>query len=349
MEPQPIIDTPETIDNNLEISTSKKFKISKLLKVFILFDLLLTLPILLVGGYLYFTNEAPQPFPEATVTIEPGTGVWNIAQQLKMAGVVRSDYTLFLALRYLEDPTQIKASTYTFSEPLNSIEIAHTLITGQFDNELVSITFIEGTRITDFAKTAAALDDIDEATFLSLATNLEGKLLPETYFVPKDFSTQELLSLLQAEHDALFVEYADELASSTLLRNEIEILASIVEREANTPESMRTVAGVFFNRLAIGMPLQADAAIEYVIDTPLGELAPGQLAGELRLLDSPYNTYLYNGLPPTAIGNPGRAALTAVLNPISSEYFYYITGDDGEFYYGKTYDQHLINIQRHLK
>jgi UPF0755 protein len=112
---------------------------------------------------------------------------------------------------------------------------------------------------------------------------------------------------------------------------------------------MRTVAGIFLNRLSINMALQADASIEYVIDTPLGELAPGQLASELRELDSPYNTYLYPGLPPTPIGNPGENAIRAIADPLKSNYFYYITGDDGEFYYAETYDQHQTNIARHLR
>jgi UPF0755 protein len=86
-----------------------------------------------------------------------------------------------------------------------------------------------------------------------------------------------------------------------------------------------------------------------VIETPLGELPPGQLATELRELDSPYNTYLYTGLPPTPIGNPGLDAITAVLNPTDTKYFYYVTGNDGKFYYAQTYNQHLQNIDRYLR
>ena len=204
-------------------------------------------------------------------------------------------------------------------------------------------------RAQEFAVSADAdLPLVDTEAFLEQTTGLEGQLFPETYFVPDDFSTEQLVKLLTDTHEETITELLDG-ASTTLSTDEIVILASIVEREANTPESMRTVAGVFMNRIAIGMPLQADASIEYVIDTPLGELAPGQLAAELRELDSPYNTYLNQGLPPTPIGNPGRIALAAVIDPIVSDYFYYITGNDGEFYYAETYNQHLINIERHLR
>jgi len=140
-----------------------------------------------------------------------------------------------------------------------------------------------------------------------------------------------------------------QIAQSEFTEAEILILASILEREANSPESMGIVSGILQNRLAINMPLQADATIEYVLETPLGELPPGQLAAELRELDSPYNSYLNLGLPPTPIGNPGLTAIKAVLNPVETDYFYYVTDADGAFYYAETYDQHLQNIERYLR
>src|SRR3989344_2097250 len=91
---------------------------------------------------------------------------------------------------------------------------------------------------------------------------------------------------------------------------------------------MRLVSGILQNRLEIGMALQVDASMEYVLDKPLSELTPEDLE-----LDTPYNTYLYPGLPPTAIGNPGLLAIDAVLNPTPSPYFFYVTGTDGNFYY----------------
>ena len=124
--------------------------------------------------------------------------------------------------------------------------------------------------------------------------------------------------------------------------DQILILASILEREANTPESKGLVSSVLQNRIAVGMPLQADASIEYS-DKPW-ELTPDDLK-----IDSPYNTYTNPGLPPTPIGNPGLTAIEAVLSPTQSPYFFYITGKDGEFYYAETYDEHLLNIERYLR
>ena len=317
--------------------------------LFALFDFLIITPILVTGIVWFISNQAPSDFVPQTVTIEQGTSVQMIAEQLASQNIVKSELLLHLTLRFGVDATAIQAGTYQFTNPLTTTEVAEKLVSGEIYHELISVTFIEGMRAQEYAASAsAALTKVSREEFLVKSKGLEGSLFPETYFVPEDFSTEQLIDLLTNTHHTTLTEL---LANSDpVLTNEgVVILASIVEREANTPESMATVAGVFLNRMEIGMPLQADASIEYVIDTPLGKLAPGQLATELRELDSPYNTYLNPGLPPTPIGNPGRTALAAVISPIESDYFYYITGNDGEFYYAETYNQHLTNIERHLR
>ena len=110
---------------------------------------------------------------------------------------------------------------------------------------------------------------------------------------------------------------------------EIITLASILEREANSAESMRMISGILQNRLEINMPLQVDASIEYDLDKPLHELTPT----DLKERDTPYNTYLYSGLPPTPIGNPGQTAIEATLNPTESDYLFYVTDDESNFHY----------------
>ncbi len=134
------------------------------------------------------------------------------------------------------------------------------------------------------------------------------------------------------------------IAASGLTEAEVIVLASIIEREANDAESMGMVSGILQNRLRDGMPLQADASIEYILDKPLEELTPADLK-----VDSPYNTYLNKGLPPTAIGNPGAISIGAVLDPTPSDYYFYITGNDGVFYYATTYNDHKRNIARYLR
>ena len=107
---------------------------------------------------------------------------------------------------------------------------------------------------------------------------------------------------------------------------------------------MKIVAGILDSRLVLGMPLQVDATMEYVLDKPLSQLEPEDLE-----IDSPYNTYLNSGLPPTPIGNPGLAAIRAVLEPLPTDYLFYITDENGDFYYAKNFEEHKQNIARYLQ
>ena len=171
---QPIIEVPASValDHETDAYPPTNRRIPKIICIFLLIAVGLCTPLLLAGSYMYITNLPSPDFNATSITIASGTSVWNIAQQLEAENIVRSDLMLFLTLRYLEDPTQIKASTYTFDEPLSSRTVARTLITGQFDNELVRITFIEGTRVTDFATVAATLPEITKNEFLALTDNL---------------------------------------------------------------------------------------------------------------------------------------------------------------------------------
>lgn len=306
---------------------------------------------LALGTYLVTLNQ-PMPFTTPiTVTISEGDSVPIITDKLEQAGVIQSSELLYLILVTQFDPTKIKASQYVFTAPLTTVAVAKRLIEGDFATNLVSVTVFEGESREKIASRLAPKHEWFDATeFLFLSEELEGKLFPDTYFIPQeDFSTTDLVALLNDTYRNVIAEYETQIQESTMNEQEILTLASIVEREANTPESMQTVAGIFFNRLEIGMPLQADASIEYVLEHEIKDLPPGELAESLREVDSPYNTYLYPGLPPTPIGNPGRMAIEAVLEPLTTDYLYYITGNNGEFYYAETYNQHLINIENYLK
>lgn len=305
----------------------------------------------LLATYVYLQNKPPTDFPiNKGVTIEPGTSIKQITEKLKEEGVVKSAQLLYFTLILTEEPSQIKASTYVFEEALDTFTIAKRLTEGDFDTDLVRFTHFEGERTSAIALRAAEeFPEFNAERFLANTINLEGKLFPETYFIPPTFTDEDFLELLLSTYQEKLAPLQNQFASSTLSEDEVIILASILEREANTPESMQIVSGILQNRLEIGMALQADATIEYVVETPLGELPAGQLAATLRELDSPYNTYLYPGLPPTPIGNPGLDAITAALQPAKTEYFYYVTDEAGTFYYSETYDEHLDNIELYLR
>jgi UPF0755 protein len=301
----------------------------------------------LIGWWLL---QPPTYSGERMVLVTPGQSVSEIVAAVAEAGVVRSENMLYLVTQLRFSEETIETGTYTFTSGQSTWEVAEQLLLTTPADELVSITFVEGTTVAAMAAVAdAALTSITEADFIAQASSSEGLLWPETYFVPLDYTGEELVTLLRDTHDSVLAEYAEEIATHPLTQSEIVNLASILEREANDPTSKAAVAGILLNRLEAGMLLQADATIEYVLETPLNELPPGGLAENLREVDSPYNTYKNLGLPPTPIGNPGRNAIEAVLRPTESNNFFYLTAPDGSFYYAATYNEHLVNIDRYLR
>jgi UPF0755 protein len=300
----------------------------------------------LVISFVRTLNQAPADFPvNQPITIESGTSVRAITEQLDSANVVRSGNFLYYIVSLFYDPVTVKASSYIFTEPLTTVEIAKRLTEGDFDTDLIRFTHIEGERVTLIAEKAnELLPNFNTERFVTAATPLEGRLFPETYFIPVTYTDEDLLALLTDTFNTRIAPLQEKIEQQSLTLNEILVLASIIEREANTIDSKKLVSGILQNRLEIGMALQADASIEYILDKPLADLTPEDLE-----VDSPYNTYLNTGLPPTPIGNPGLEAITAVLEPTESDYFYYLTDDEGEFHYAKTYTEHLQNIERYLR
>ncbi|MBP6924580.1 MAG: endolytic transglycosylase MltG [Candidatus Pacebacteria bacterium] len=296
--------------------------------------------------YVYILNKPPHDFATPTiVTIELGTSIKTITAQLEAASVVKSQTFLYYILSFLYEPSDVKASTYIFDSPLTTLQIAKRLVAGDFSNDLIRFTHYEGERATSIAENAeTALINFDKERFLERAIPLEGRLYPETYHIPKTFTADELIDIMLQT----FIEETHSIQpfidAHTLTAEEIITLASILEREANSPESMRIVSGILQGRMVAGMPLQADASIEYILNKPLKELTSQDLE-----IDSPYNTYLNRGLPPTPIGNPGIDAIMAALQPEKTDYVYYITDKEGNFHYAVTYDEHLNNIERYLR
>lgn len=301
--------------------------------------------IAVVGFSISYLTTPPDSFPRnQAVSIEKGLSASEVADSLKAQGVVRSSDILYLAIILFHDPSGIKAGSFAFREPLTVFEVARRITDDNPELEYVSLTFYEGMTAEGYAEIAERyLIDFDAEYFVNRGRSFEGFLFPETYYLPYEFTADDLLTLLndtyQAETEELFRNNPTNLSEY-----EIVTMASLLEREGNEEENMRMIAGIMFNRLELNMPLQLDASIEYVLNKSIDMLTPDDLT-----IDTPYNTYLNRGLPPTPIGNPGVQAIRAILNPIESDYLYYITGNDGNFYYAETYDEHLDNIERYLR
>ena len=295
---------------------------------------------------LWWQTKAPADFPVGDAVVIPrGLTASEIAELMEERGVVRSSLVLYLVLLWQHDPSNIQAGTFLFENPLSAFELADRITTLGATENLVVLTLPEGYTAKEFASLAKdVLPQFDETAFTLSASDQEGYLFPDTYYLPSDFTTEELETLLLETYTQKTASLSGRMKAHPLGEYGVLILASLVEREANSEESMKLVSGILQNRMADGMRLQVDASIEYVLGRPLNTLTPADLE-----IDTPYNTYLYEGLPPTPIGNPGLLSITAVLEPTESDYLYYLTDEEGDFYYAETFDEHRDNIAKYLE
>jgi UPF0755 protein len=295
-----------------------------------------------IGTALYILNLPPSNFPaNETIVIPDGTTVIGTGFLLHENDVIRSPLLFRALVQTVFSDTVVQAGSYQFENKLSTVGVIKALRNGAAQSPAISITFPEGFSVYDMREyTKDAFTSIDVGQVISY----EGFLFPETYFISQNETFTDLVSRMKAEHDARMKPYLEEIESSPYSLREIIILASILEREANDRESMETVSGILHNRLNDGLPLQVDATFEYILGKTSEELTIDDLA-----LDSPYNTYTNKGLPPAPISNPGIMAIEAALRPKATDYYYYLTGKDGEFYYAKTFEGHKLNKERYLR
>lgn len=311
----------------------------------------LTLPAIIGGGLLllvlisvftfYFSTAPPSTFSAKSIEITPGQSAADIAQLLESEDIVRSSTILYAILILKYDPSQLRAGRYEFDAPQSVFDVAHHLAISVPLESQVVVTFPEGFTQYDFYNllpaTLSSTSSLDVAQY-------EGYLFPDTYFIPVSFTTEDVIALMQSTFTEKLASYEEAIALSNFTMEEVIILASIIEREANDEMSMKLVSGILQNRLDIGMPLQVDASVAYGLAKSGTELTREDID-----TDGPFNTYTRAGLPPAPIANPGLMAIEAVLEPTASAYLYYITGNDGNFYYARTLKEHNQNIIRYLQ
>lgn len=309
--------------------------------------LLLTLGVLFVClvSLAYSIEILGTPHPEFPVgrdiTVSEGLTQNEITELLKHEGVVRSSLYLYLYLAQNYPEEFVKAGTYRFPRAMTTGEVAESLVSGENGSPLLRFTLPEGFHAGEL--TSYLPEHLKDGSGLNLR-ELEGYLFPDTYFVSRETTLEEVVELLRATFEEKLAPLREEIAESGFTEAEVITLASILEREANDLESKKLVSGILQNRLEIGMPLQVDAVFDYLLGKTSAELTEEDLN-----LDSPYNTYRYAGLPPGPIANPGLESVMAVLEPTETDYFYYLTGDDGVFHYAETFEEHKQNKAKHLR
>jgi peptidoglycan lytic transglycosylase G len=294
----------------------------------------------------------------ARVILPPGATFGAVTDSLKAHGVITNPRSFKLMARMRGVDRSVHAGVYEFPAGTSPWTVLSMLAQGK--KAALRFTVPEGLTILDVAELAAARLGIPAASFVTAArdgkaatallgfpvASFEGFLRPETYLLPADINAGELIRLMAEGFKSDWKpEWDARLDSLKMSRVALVTLASIVEGEAKADEERETIAGVYRNRLRIGMALQADPTVQYAISLKRGRRKPRLFQKDYQI-KSPYNTYLYPGLPPGPVNSPGRRSLEAALYPASVKYLYFVAGPDGRHVFSRTYNEHLRAIRK---
>ncbi len=307
------------------------------------FLLILTL---LVTGTWWFTQ--PTGKPEEIFTVSKGSNYEEIGNQLEHSGWIRSSLVWQTWGVLSGQNRSYFAGSYLLQPHMGLLDISNEIHKGNTYLEKIPLTIPEGSTIEQIASYIAETGLMTAENFLQAIRSykrdtanpdvlyeLEGYLFPETYYLNSTMTADDIIEMLRNQFDLVMkdIQIPSQFAYS---EEELIILASIVEKESQDPEEIGLVAGVFLNRLQIDMALQSCATVNYILKQDKLILSEDDIA-----VDSPYNTYMYMGLPPGPVGNPGKAAIEAVLYPVHSDYYFFVAGPDGTHHFSETYEEHV--------
>jgi len=284
-----------------------------------------------------------------------GQSAGQIAAELQDQGLIRSAMSFTNYLVYAGMDQKVQAGIYRLSPAMNSVAIANHIVDSNPDD--VAFSFLAGWRAEEIAALLPLSGlSVSETEFLSAVQHpsdetlrydsLEGYLYPDEYQLLRTAGAVDLTKAFVGHfYNQLPEGYEDLLEAKGLTLDEAVILASLVEKEMVVESEGPQIAGVFLYRLTVGMPLQSDPTVQYALgyDAASASWWKNPLTEADLAVDSPYNTYIHDGLPPTPICNPGSTALMAVLNASDSPYLYFRAACDssGTHVFSRTYEEHL--------
>jgi UPF0755 protein len=304
---------------------------------------------ILVLLYMFFFKFVPPGnFPEgSSVLVTNGKGLSEIAYELRDQHIIRSPFWLVNFIILLKHERQIVGGEYYFEKPMNVYQVAKRITSGDFQIEQLKTTIPEGSTVFDISDILRKnYPNFNSSRFVLLALPKEGYLFPDTYKFGATITPEKVIQVMN-DNFKKKTEQADVQVGITEFGKplkDIITMASILEGEARQTRTRRIVAGILWTRLRLGIPLQVDAAFRYVNGKTTEELTLDDLK-----TDSPYNTYLYKGLTPGPISNPGIDSIMAAVTPIWTDYLYFLTDKDGEMRYAETLEQHEANIAKYLR
>ncbi len=314
-------------------------QMKKLLLLTIIFSsLYFSARILLVWDKPNSTSET-----RVAVQVQKGTSLKSISEILYERELIRDSLAFQLFIKWNNLDTKLQAGEYIIQRNLTFSEVAEVLQHGKSSE--IKVTIPEGSTIQQIDTILAKKSLIEKGEFLNCASfceldftisNLEGFLFPSTYFVnPKTFVIKNFIQRLHREFQKKIKSFRDDIASSGRTLNEVIIVASMIEREAANDFEMPEIADIIWKRLDNNVHLGIDATTRYEKND-----WKSPLYSEDFEKDSPYNTRKRRGLPPTAISNPGLAALNAAVHPKENPYWYYLHDRNGQVHFAETLEEH---------
>ncbi len=314
---------------------------------------------LAMGGKTYYTNNLKAATSDTdaitkTIEIPKGSNIKHISKILKDEKLIRNNdvFTLYCKINKIDG--KLKAGKYKINSSQSVPQIIEKLVLGKGDFDTRRFTIPEGyeiRQIIDKLEEEGLIDrdkfkkEVTEANFdfsfiadnKSVGYKLEGYLYPDTYEIFKGDSERRIIEIMLQRFNKVFnEEYRQRAKELNMSINDVITLASIIEREARLDSDRKIISGVFYNRIKKQMMLQSCATVQYI----LKERKEVLLYKDLEI-ESPYNTYKYQGLPPGPIASPGFKSIEAALYPDQVDYLYFVANKDGSHVFTKTYKEHL--------
>lgn len=311
---------------------------------------------ILVYGITFLVVSSSAVSDEKIVEIPEGAGLRQVARLLEENEIISNERVFVILTRLMGAERQLQTGEYQLSPGQSPLEILDILRSGRVI--LHGVTIPEGFSMAQIAGLLNERGLVSYESFMAKATDaewvhslgiqggtVEGYLFPETYHFPKNLGAEEIIRTMVSSFRAAYTdEIREKAAALHMTEREVVTLASIIEKETSVDEERARISAVFHNRLKRRIPLQSDPTVIYSLPN---------FDGNLRLRDlrvhSPYNTYWVVGLPPGPIANPGEASLVAAVNPEATNYYYFVSKNDGTHHFSRTLSEHNKAVDRYQK
>ena len=313
--------------------------------------------VVLIGYLTFFTANHYEQEAPIRFEVKDGETFSNVVNRLYDQKIIPSKYNFRIAAFMYGAEKKIKAARFYIPNDISYLDLLDLFINGPADY-LRTIRINDGQTINWLGAKVKRDLRIDSASFVDLArdkefikslglnvNSMEGYLFSKTYKIFERSSPEEAIRKFYKGFEEFFNDTLRARAKEIgLTINQVLTLASIIKGETDKVDEMPIISGVYHNRLKIGMPLQADPTIQYLLPGGWRRLTYKDLE-----IESPYNTYKYRGLPPAPINNPGASAILAALYPEKNKFLYFVADGKGGHKFSKTYSKHLKNVAQYRK